>query len=90
MITSDPVQAVTDAGDVTLTFGYDLRPGVDRNGQEVLLESYVENTDGELTWFLPPSASRWTKVEAPEYSLTRFDWSWNSHAPYRQLVSAEL
>lgn len=65
MITSGPEQTVASTGDVTLTFSYDLRPGVDRNGQDAVLESYVVTSSGDWIHFPAPDGADVVKVEGP-------------------------
>lgn len=65
IITSGPEQTVTDDGDVTLTFGYDLRPGVDRDGQDAALEAHVVTAGGEWIYFPSSDGSDVTNVAGP-------------------------
>jgi hypothetical protein len=65
MITSGPEQTVDSTGDVTLAFSYDLRPGVDRNGQDAVLESYVVTSSGDWIHFPAPDGADIVKVEGP-------------------------
>jgi len=65
MITSGPEQTVASTGDVTLAFSYDLRPGVDRNGQDAVLESYVVTSSGDWIHFPAPDGADVVKVEGP-------------------------
>ncbi len=64
MLTSDPVQTVSDDGDVTLSFGYDLRPGVDRDGASAVVAAYVANAAGERIWF-SSGGEEWLPIEGP-------------------------
>ena len=50
--------------DVTLSFGYDLRPGVDRDGASAVVAAYVVNADGERIWFTV-GGEEWLNVEGP-------------------------
>ncbi|MBQ9918060.1 MAG: hypothetical protein IJO71_12790 [Microbacterium sp.] len=62
MLTSDPVQTASDDGDVTLTFGYDIRPDVERNGSTPVVAAYVTDASGERIWF---ASGEWLTVEGP-------------------------
>lgn len=64
MLTSEPTQTVSDDGDVTLSFGYDLRPGVDRDGASALVAAYVVNAAGERIWFIS-GGDEWLNIEGP-------------------------
>lgn len=64
MLTSDPEQTVSDDGDVTLSFGYDLRPGVDRDGASAVVAAYVVNDAGERIWFTV-GGEEWLNIEGP-------------------------
>lgn len=65
MITSGPDQTVDASGDVTLLFGYDLRPGVDPERDNTPLEAYVVDGAENYTYFTGSDTTQFLDVTGP-------------------------
>ncbi|KQR86698.1 hypothetical protein ASF96_10245 [Microbacterium sp. Leaf179] len=65
MITSGPDQTVDASGDVTLSFGYDLRPGVAPERDNTPLEAYVVDGAEEYTYFTGSDTTQFLDVTGP-------------------------
>ncbi|MBD8478945.1 hypothetical protein [Microbacterium sp. CFBP 8794] len=65
MITSGPDQTVDASGDVTLSFGYDLRPGVEPERDNTPLEAYVVDDAENYTYFTGSDTTQFLDVTGP-------------------------
>lgn len=65
MITSGPDQTVDASGDVTLSFGYDLRPGVEPERDNTPLEAYVVDGAENYTYFTGSDTTQFLDVTGP-------------------------
>ncbi|MBD8207785.1 hypothetical protein IFU08_12375 [Microbacterium sp. CFBP 8790] len=65
MITSGPDQTVDASGDVTLSFGYDLRPGVEPERDNTPLEAYVVDGAEKYTYFTGSDTTQFLDVTGP-------------------------
>lgn len=65
MITSGPDQTVDASGDVTLSFGYDLRPGVDPERDNTPLEAYVVDGAENYSYFTGSDTTQFLDVTGP-------------------------